>query len=224
MAPNTPLSFKAQSYRVAGAMAMVLALSLGAAGWLSHHHHQRYQQPRYEPSASLDSVALELRTHQFGPLTFQLPTQWEPAPQVLGEMEKLPGGPGGPGEPGVFVDPAQRQSRLLVRQIKLDSPATLDVALEAAVQLEIPDEDLPTFSTVHLWVKEFGPKSATRLLAISKAPRGLTLHHLLVWTVDHQTHWLFYTRLVEPTGRLDTDQTVALDRFYASLALMAQEK
>lgn len=213
---STSTSTRQEHRTVAGAMLLVLILSLVCAQWLSHYRIS-VSQERFEPDITNALEQVELTTHDVDTLKLQLPGNWKQQGRT-----QLGTSPGVVRE-AMFVDETSMADTLHV--FELDAGQTQDpqAVVYASIRHAVDTGDLPSLSIAHQWGSRRSNRMIRRLLAISRTDGSPVLHHLMIWTHDGRYYWVFYARQEYPGQRFEMSNLIRFDKLHTPISLLAQD-
>lgn len=213
---STSTSTRQEHRTVAGAMLLVLILSLVCAQWLSHYR-AGISEDRFEPDFDIQEKLDQLKHHAVDTLDLQLPEDWQPQSPV--QTSDVPG----VRHESHFIDVRQKDTRLHVFELDAGQTQGPQAVIYAAIRHAVGTADVSSLSVAHQWASRQGNRMQRRLLAISRTDGVSVLHHLLIWTHDGRRYWVFYTRHAAPGQAMNSAALARFDKIQTAIALLAQD-
>lgn len=213
---KTLTSTRQEHRTVAGAMLLVLILSLVCAQWLSHYRGT-ISRERFVPELDGKEQFVELVTHHIDTLKIQLPPRWELQPQQ--NTDTFPGIL----HDAMFTPSNSPGTHLHVFELNAGQTQDPQSVIYAGIRHAISASDLSTLTIAHQWASRRANRMQRRMLAVSRSGGYPVFHHLMIWTHDGRSYWVFYTSQTSSERSVNTASLARFDKVASSLAMLAQD-
>lgn len=212
----TSTSTRQEHRTVAGAMLLVLILSLVCAQWLSHYR-STISKHRFSPDLDERELFADLKTHKIDTLKLQLPPHWKQLPRQDSDTY-----------PGVvqevsFVSGEAPETKLHVFELNVGQTQDPQSIVYAGIRQAIATRDLSTLTIAHEWANRRANRMQRRMLAVSRADGHPVFHHLMIWSHDGRSYWVFYTSEISTELSVNSARLARFDKYASSLAMLAQD-